>query len=98
MQDDIECTGLEPLEPLRSFEVKRGEGELYYRLKVDDQVLSLKASYFIHSNYERSLKTPTYYWKNNTETIERYKNIDLYSNKNLKYQLLHTFVGIYIVK
>jgi len=71
LQDDIECTGLEPLEPLRSFEVKRGEGELYYRLKVDDQVLSLKASYFIHNNYERSLKTPTYYWKNHTETIEK---------------------------
>ena len=98
LQDDIECTGLEPLEPLRSFEVKRGEGELYYRLKVDDQVLSLKASYFIHSNYERSLKTPTYYWKNHTETIEKYKNIYLYSNKNIKYRLLDTFNGIYIVK
>ena len=94
----IECTGLKPLEPSKSFEVEDGEGELYYRLKVDDQVLSLKTPYYINNNYERSLKTPTYYWKNNTETIERYKNIDLYSNKNLKYQLLHTFVGTYIVK
>ena len=73
----IECTGLEPLEPSKSFEVEDGEGELYYRLKVDDQVLSLKTPYYINNNYERSLKTPTYYWKNNTETIERYKNIDL---------------------
>ena len=54
--------------------------------------------YRTYGNHERSIKYPTYYWKNGTETIEECKYIYLYSNKNLKYYLLHTPLGFYIIK
>ena len=94
----IECSGLEPLRFLRSFEVEKGMGELYYQLRIDDKVLPLKTRYRIYKNHERSVKSPTYYWENGTETLEMCKNIYLYSNKNLKYYLLYTPMGTYIIK
>ena len=94
----IECRGLEPLHPSWSFEVGNRYGELYYRLKIEDKILPLKMDYRTYGNHERSIKYPTYYWKNDTETIEECKYIYLYSNKNLKYYLLHTPLGFYIVK
>ena len=75
----IECRGLEPLHPSWSFEVGNRYGELYYRLKIEDKILPLKMDYRTYGNHERSIKYPTYYWKNGTETIEECKNIYLYS-------------------
>lgn len=98
LDKNIECSGLEPLRLLRSFEVEKGIGELYYQLRIGDKVLPLKTLYGIYKNHERSVKDSTYYWENGTETLEMCKNIYLYSNKNLKYHLLYTPMGTYIIK
>jgi len=61
--------------------------------------LSLPSKLLLSFVYHgRSVKSPTYYWENGTETLEMCKNIYLYSNKNLKYHLLYTPVGTYIIK
>ena len=72
---NIECSGLEPLRLLRSFEVEKGMGELYYQLRIGDKVLPLKTLYGIYKNHERSVKDPTYYWENGTEPLEMCKFI-----------------------
>ena len=61
--------------------------------------LSLPSKFLLFFVYHgRSVKSPTYYWENGTETLEMCKDIYLYSNKNLKYHLLYTPMGTYIIK
>jgi len=62
-------------------------------------LLSLPSKLLLSFVYHgRSVKSPTYYLENGTETLEMCKNIYLYSNKNLKYHLLYAPVGTYIIK
>jgi len=61
--------------------------------------LSLPSKLLLSFVYHgRSVEFPTYYWENGTEPLEMCKYIYLYSNKNLKYHLLYTPVGTYIIK
>ena len=44
------------------------------------------------------LKTPTYYIENEEETLEKYKDMFLYTNKHLSYAIFYDGEYVYMIK
>ena len=71
---------------------------LYFEVKTHLYIFRLKTKFSYIKNQEELSKIPTTYYKSNSETIESFDSISLYTNKHLHYQLLKIKDDFYMVK
>ena len=71
---------------------------LYFEVKTQPYTFRFKNKFPYTKNQKELSKTPTIYYENDSEIIESFGNISLYTNKHLYYQLLQIKDDIYMVK
>ena len=71
---------------------------LYFEVKTQPYTFRFKNKFPYTKNQKELSKTPTTYYENDSEIIESFGNISLYTNKHLHYQLLQIKDDIYMVK
>jgi hypothetical protein len=71
---------------------------LYFEVKTQPYTFRFKTQFSYIKNQKELSKTSTTYYTNDTETIESFGTITLYTNKHLGYQLLQIKNDIYMVK
>ena len=71
---------------------------LYFEVKTKPHTFRLKTRFSYIKNQKELSKKPTTYYENDSEIIESFGNISLYTNKHLHYQLLQIKDDIYMVK
>ena len=71
---------------------------LYFEVKTQPYTFRFKNKFPYTKNQKELSKTPTTYYENDSEIIESFGTITLYTNKHLGYQLLQIKDDIYMVK
>ena len=71
---------------------------LYFEVKTQPYTFRLKTQFSYIKNQKELSKTSTTYYTNDTETIESFGIISVYTNKHLGYQLLKVKDDFYMVK
>ena len=79
-------------------EVTYSDIQLLFDLKIGKDTFHFKKGKV--SNYKgyNQLKTPTYYIENEEETLEKYKDMFLYTNKHLSYAIFYDGEYVYMIK
>ena len=79
-------------------EVTYSDIQLLFDLKIGKDTFHFKKEKI--SNYKgyNQLKTPTYYIENEEETLEKYKDMFLYTNKHLSYAIFYDGEYVYMIK
>lgn len=78
--------------------VDKYETILYFEVKTQPYTFRLKTQFSYIKNQKELSKTSTTYYTNDTETIESFGIISVYTNKHLGYQLLKVKDDFYMVK
>ena len=71
---------------------------LYFEVKTQPYTFRFKDKFPYTKNQKELSKMPTTYYENDSEIIESFGTITLYTNKHLGYQLLQIKDDIYMVK
>ena len=98
-KETLERKNIKPLY-VQSYKTKGDKYEtiLYFEVKTQPYTFRFKNKFLYIKNQKELSKTPTTYYENDSEIIESFGNISLYTNKHLHYQLLQIKDDIYMVK
>ena len=98
-KETLERKNIKPLY-VQSYKTKGDKYEtiLYFEAKTQPYTFRFKNKFPYTKNQKELSKTPTTYYENDSEIIETFGNISLYTNKHLHYQLLQIKDDIYMVK
>ena len=98
-KETLERKNIKPLY-VQSYKTKGDKYEtiLYFEVKTQPYTFRFKNKFPYTKNQKELSKTPTTYYENDSEIIESFGNISLYTNKHLYYQLLQIKDDIYMVK
>jgi len=98
-KETLERKNIKPLY-VESYKTKGNKYEtiLYFEVKTQPYTFRFKNKFPYTKNQKELSKTPTTYYENDSEIIETFGNISLYTNKHLHYQLLQIKDDIYMVK
>ena len=98
-EETLKRTRINPLY-VESYKDKGDKYEtiLYFEVKTQPYTFRLKTQFSYIKNQKELSKTSTTYYTNNTETIESFGTISVYTNKHLGYQLLKVKDDFYMVK
>ena len=98
-KETLERKNIKPLY-VQSYKTKGDKYEtiLYFEAKTQPYTFRFKNKFLYIKNQKELSKTPTTYYENDSEIIESFGNIRLYTNKHLHYQLLQIKDDIYMVK
>ena len=91
-------SGLQLLGERKSFEEEKYQGDVYFKLLLNEQQLHLKTFYYQNLFPFNQTSDDISYYENVDETLEIYNNIRLYRNNHLSYYLLSTGYQYYIIK
>ena len=69
---------------------------MYFEVKTKPHTFRLKTRFSYIKNQKELSKKSTTYYENDSEIIESFGNISLYTNKHLHYQLLQIKDDIYL--
>ena len=98
-KETLERKNIKPLY-VQSYKTKGDKYEtiLYFEVKTQPYTFRFKNKFPYTKNQKELSKMPTTYYENDSEIIESFGNISLYTNKHLYYQLLQIKDDIYMVK
>ena len=98
-KETLERKNIKPLY-VQSYKTKGDKYEtiLYFEVKTQPYTFRFKNKFPYTKNQKELSKTPTIYYENDSEIIESFGTITLYTNKHLGYQLLQIKDDIYMVK
>ena len=98
-KETLERKNIKPLY-VQSYKTKGDKYEtiLYFETKTQPYTFRLKTQFSYIKNQKKLSKTSTTYYTNDTETIESFGIISVYTNKHLGYQLLKVKDEFYMVK
>ena len=98
-KETLERKNIKPLY-VQSYKTKGDKYEtiLYFEVKTQPYTFRFKNKFPYTKNQKELSKIPTTYYENDSEIIESFGNISLYTNKHLYYQLLQIKDDIYMVK
>ena len=98
-RETLERKDIKPMY-VESYKTKGNKYEtiLYFEVKTKPHTFRLKTRFSYIKNQKELSKKPTTYYENDSEIIESFGNISLYTNKHLHYQLLQIKDDIYMVK
>lgn len=98
-EETLKRTRINPLY-VESYKEKGDKYEtiLYFEVKTQPYTFRLKTQFSYIKNQKELSKTSTTYYTNDTETIESFGIISVYTNKHLGYQLLKIKDDFYMVK
>ena len=98
-KETLERKNIRPMY-VQSYKTKGNKYEtiLYFEVKTQPYTFRFKNKFPYTKNQKELSKTPTIYYENDSEIIESFGNISLYTNKHLHYQLLQIKDDIYMVK
>ena len=98
-KETLERKNIKPLY-VQSYKTKGDKYEtiLYFEVKTQPYTFRFKNKFPYTKNQKELSKIPTTYYENDSEIIESFGNISLYTNKHLHYQLLQIKDDIYMVK
>lgn len=98
-RETLERKDIKPMY-VESYKTKGNKYEtiLYFEVKTKPHTFRLKTRFSYIKNQKELSKKPTTYYENDSEIIESFGNISLYTNKHLGYQLLQIKDDIYMVK
>ena len=98
-KETLERKNIKPLY-VQSYKTKGDKYEtiLYFEVKTQPYTFRLKTQFSYIKNQKELSKTSTTYYTNDTETIESFGIISVYTNKHLGYQLLKVKDDFYMVK
>ena len=96
-KETLERKNIKPLY-VQSYKTKGDKYEtiLYFEVKTQPYTFRFKNKFPYIKNQKELSKTPTIYYENDSEIIESFGNISLYTNKHLHYQLLQIKDDIYL--
>ena len=96
-KETLERKNIKPLY-VQSYKTKGDKYEtiLYFEAKTQPYTFRFKNKFLYIKNQKELSKTPTTYYENDSEIIESFGNISLYTNKHLHYQLLQIKDDIYL--
>ena len=96
-KETLERKNIKPLY-VQSYKTKGDKYEtiLYFEVKTQPYTFRFKNKFPYTKNQKELSKTPTIYYENDSEIIESFGNISLYTNKHLHYQLLQIKDDIYL--
>ncbi|MDO4881632.1 MAG: hypothetical protein Q3983_10150 [Capnocytophaga sp.] len=81
-----------------SYQIKWAKINLMFNLVVENDTLPFKKTIETKYNKYNQLKTPSFYIENETETLEKYKDMIFYTNKNLSYSIFYDGDNIYMIQ
>ena len=98
-KETLERKDIKPMY-VESYKAKGDKYEtiLYFEVKTQPYTFRLKTQFSYIKNQKELSKTSTTYYTNDTETIESFGIISVYTNKHLGYQLLKVKDDFYMVK
>ena len=98
-RETLERKNIKPLY-IQNYKTKGDKYEtiLYFEVKTQPYTFRFKNKFPYTKNQKELSKMPTTYYENDSEIIESFGNISLYTNKHLHYQLLQIKDDIYMVK
>ena len=98
-KETLERKNIRPMY-VQSYKTKGNKYEtiLYFEVKTQPYTFRLKTQFSYIKNQKELSKTSTTYYTNDTETIESFGIISVYTNKHLGYQLLKVKDDFYMVK
>lgn len=91
-------SGLQLLGERKSFEEEKYQGDVYFKLLLNEQQLHLKTFYYQNLFPFNQTSDDNRYYQNQNETLEIYNDIRLYTNRHLSYALLGTGYKYYLLK
>ena len=91
-------SGLQLLGERKSFEEEKYQGDVYFKLLLNEQQLHLKTFYYQNLFPFNQTSDDIRYYQNQNETLEIYNDIRLYTNRHLSYALLGTGYKYYLIK
>ena len=96
-KETLERKNIKPLY-VQSYKTKGDKYEtiLYFEVKTQPYTFRFKNKFPYTKNQKELSKTPTTYYENDSEIIESFGTITLYTNKHLGYQLLQIKDDIYL--
>ena len=96
-RETLERKDIKPMY-VESYKTKGDKYEtiLYFEVKTQPYTFRFKNKFPYTKNQKELSKTPTTYYENDSEIIESFGNISLYTNKHLHYQLLQIKDDIYL--
>ena len=96
-RETLERKDIKPMY-VESYKTKGNKYEtiLYFEVKTKPHTFRLKTRFSYIKNQKELSKKPTTYYENDSEIIESFGNISLYTNKHLHYQLLQIKDDIYL--
>ena len=96
-KETLERKNIKPLY-VQSYKTKGDKYEtiLYFEVKTQPYTFRFKNKFPYTKNQKELSKTPTIYYENDSEIIESFGTITLYTNKHLGYQLLQIKDDIYL--
>ena len=96
-KETLERKNIKPMY-VESYKTKGNKYEtiLYFEVKTKPHTFRLKTRFSYIKNQKELSKKPTTYYENDSEIIESFGNISLYTNKHLHYQLLQIKDDIYL--
>ena len=96
-KETLERKNIRPMY-VQSYKTKENKYEtiLYFEVKTQPYTFRFKNKFLYIKNQKELSKTPTTYYENDSEIIESFGNISLYTNKHLHYQLLQIKDDIYL--
>ena len=96
-KETLERKNIRPMY-VESYKTKGNKYEtiLYFEVKTQPYTFRFKNKFPYIKNQKELSKTPTIYYENDSEIIESFGNISLYTNKHLHYQLLQIKDNIYL--
>ena len=96
-KETLERKNIKPLY-VQSYKTKGNKYEtiLYFEVKTQPYTFRFKNKFPYTKNQKELSKTPTIYYENDSEIIESFGTITLYTNKHLGYQLLQIKDDIYL--
>ncbi len=98
-RETLERKDIKPMY-VESYKAKGDKYEtiLYFEVKTKPHTFRLKTRFSYIKNQKELSKKPTTYYENDSEIIESFDSISLYTNKHLHYQLLKIKDDFYMVK
>ena len=96
-RETLERKNIKPLY-IQNYKTKGDKYEtiLYFEVKTQPYTFRFKNKFPYTKNQKELSKMPTTYYENDSEIIESFGNISLYTNKHLHYQLLQIKDDIYL--
>ena len=91
-------SGLQLLGERKSFEEEKYQGDVYFKLLLNEQQLHLKTFFYQNLFPFNQTSDDIRYYENANETLEIYNDIRLYTNRHLSYALLCTGYKYYLIK